>query len=73
MSLEDEPEEGKPLSTGTTLKDFAKGDWLQTFAADPPEGRVELLDVFDQLNDEGRRKAVEYVKDLLLSGRYKKG
>jgi len=31
-----------------------------------------LLDAFDQLNDEGQIKAVEYVEDLVLTGRYKK-
>ncbi len=31
-----------------------------------------LLAVFDQLNDEGQTKAVEYVEDLVLTGRYKK-
>lgn len=31
-----------------------------------------LLAAFDQLNDEGQAKAVEYVEDLVLTGRYKK-
>lgn len=31
-----------------------------------------LLAAFDQLNDEGQIKAVEYVEDLVLTGRYKK-
>ena len=31
-----------------------------------------LLAAFDQLNDEGQTKAVEYVEDLVLPGRYKK-
>ncbi len=31
-----------------------------------------LLTAFDQLNDEGQIKAVEYVEDLVLTGRYKK-
>ena len=30
------------------------------------------LAAFDQLNDEGQTKAVEYVEDLVLTGRYKK-
>ena len=45
-----------------------------------PNGRPELtptqtklLDAFDQLNEEGQTKAVEYVEDLVLAGRYKKG
>lgn len=31
-----------------------------------------LLAAFDQLNDEGQTKAVEYVEDLVLTGRCKK-
>ena len=31
-----------------------------------------ILAAFDQLNDEGQTKAVEYVEDLVLTGRYKK-
>lgn len=31
-----------------------------------------LLASFDQLNDEGQDKAVEYVEDLVMTGRYKK-
>lgn len=31
-----------------------------------------LLAAFDQLNEEGQIKAVEYVEDLVLTGRYKK-
>ena len=31
-----------------------------------------LLAAFDQLNEEGQQKAVEYVDDLVLTGRYKK-
>lgn len=31
-----------------------------------------LLAAFNQLNDEGQTKAVEYVEDLVLTGRYKK-
>ena len=30
-----------------------------------------LLASFDQLNEEGQTKAVEYVEDLVLTGRYK--
>lgn len=30
-----------------------------------------LLSSFDQLNEEGQTKAVEYVEDLVLTGRYK--
>ena len=31
-----------------------------------------LLASFDQLNEEGQQKAVDYVEDLVLTGRYKK-
>ena len=34
--------------------------------------QTSLLDAFDQLNEEGQEKAVEYVEDLVLTGRYKK-
>lgn len=32
-----------------------------------------LLSSFDLLNEEGQQKALEYVEDLVLTGRYKKG
>ena len=35
--------------------------------------QIKLLEAFDQLNEEGQTKAVEYVEDLVLAGRYKKG
>lgn len=31
-----------------------------------------LLAAFDQLSEEGQQKALEYVEDLVLTGRYKK-
>lgn len=34
--------------------------------------QAALLDNFDQLNEEGQTKALEYVEDLVLTGRYKK-
>lgn len=34
--------------------------------------QTKLLDAFDQLNEEGQTKAVEYLEDLVLTGRYKK-
>lgn len=34
--------------------------------------QAALLSSFDQLNEEGQTKAVEYVEDLVLTGRYKK-
>lgn len=34
--------------------------------------QTALLDNFNQLNEEGQTKALEYVEDLVLAGRYKK-
>lgn len=34
--------------------------------------QTQLLNAFDQLNEEGQTKAVEYTEDLVLAGRYKK-
>ena len=34
--------------------------------------QAALLDNFDQLNEEGQTKALDYVEDLVLTGRYKK-
>ena len=36
------------------------------------EQQSNILAAFDQLNEEGQQKAVEYVEDLVLTGRYKK-
>ena len=37
-----------------------------------PPAQTALLDNFDQLNEEGQTKALDYVEDLVLTGRYKK-
>lgn len=37
-----------------------------------PLGSLLCWSSFDQLNEEGQTKAVEYVEDLVLTGRYKK-
>ena len=37
-----------------------------------PTAQAALLDNFDQLNEEGQTKALDYVEDLVLTGRYKK-
>ena len=34
--------------------------------------QTSLLSIFDELNEEGQTKALEYVEDLVLAGRYKK-
>lgn len=36
------------------------------------KAQTALLDNFNQLNEEGQTKALEYVEDLVLTGRYKK-
>ena len=46
--------------------------------ADEPTGALDsraasaLLSMFGEINEEGQTKAVEYVEDLVLTGRYKK-
>lgn len=37
-----------------------------------PPAQTALLDNFDQLNEEGQTKALDYIEDLVLTGRYKK-
>ncbi len=34
--------------------------------------QTQLLNAFDQLNEEGQTKVIEYTEDLVLAGRYKK-
>lgn len=36
------------------------------------KAQTSLLSVFDKLNEEGQAKALDYVEDLVLTGRYKK-
>ena len=36
------------------------------------KAQTSLLSVFDELNEEGQTKALDYVEDLVLTGRYKK-
>lgn len=47
-------------------------DSAQQANVQPTPQQSTLLAAFDQLNDEGQTKAVEYVEDLVLTGRYKK-
>ena len=44
--------------------------YKDSFSLDVSESA--LLSSFDQLNEEGQQKAVDYVDDLVLTGRYKK-
>lgn len=55
---------------GYTLDDLS-GDTSNGKIALTPR-QSALLSSFDQLNEEGQTKAVEYVEDLVLTGRYKK-
>lgn len=55
------------------------GYTLDDLSNDTSDGKIlltpkqaALLESFDQLNEEGQTKAVEYVEDLVCSGRYKK-
>lgn len=50
--------------------DFSSDGLPLTRALTPVQ--VSLLDAFDQLNEEGQTKALDYVEDLVLTGRYKK-
>ena len=49
---------------------FTQQDLAEAHVLTPQQST--LLAAFDQLNDEGQTKAVEYVEDLVLTGRYKK-
>ena len=52
--------------------------YQDSFSLDVSESRSltpqqsALLSSFDQLNEAGQQKAVDYVDDLVLTGRYKK-
>ena len=55
------------------------GYTLDDLSDDTVNGKIQLtpaqsklLDNFDQLNEEGQTKALDYVEDLVLTGRYKK-
>lgn len=55
---------------GYTLDDLSDTTTNGKIGLTPTQ--TKLLDAFDQLNEEGQTKAVEYVEDLVLTGRYKK-
>lgn len=55
------------LMTGEEDKGVAKRNPLLT------DQERELLDMLRELNQEGRQKALEYIKDLHDMGKYKKG
>lgn len=55
---------------GYTLDDLSDDSVCGKTRLTPAQ--TALLSSFDQLNEEGQTKAVEYVEDLVLTGRYKK-
>ena len=55
---------------GYTLDDLSNDTLNGKLTLTPQQSA--LLSSFDQLNEEGQQKAVEYVEDLVLTGRYKK-
>lgn len=66
------------LSTITAVV-HCMGYTLDDLSDDTVDGNIQLtdyqlhlLDTLDQLNEKGQTKAVEYVEDLVLAGRYKK-
>ena len=50
--------------------DFSASDSTPACVLTPTQ--TKLLDNFNQLNEEGQTKALDYVEDLVLTGRYKK-
>lgn len=50
--------------------DFSASDSTPPCVLTPTQ--TKLLDNFDHLNEEGQSKALDYVEDLVLTGRYKK-
>lgn len=55
---------------GYTLDDLSDDTVSGKIGLTPQQSA--LLASFNQLNDEGQQKAVDYVEDLVLTGRYKK-
>jgi transcriptional regulator with XRE-family HTH domain len=55
---------------GYTLDDLSDNTVNGKVALTPQQSA--LLSSFDLLNEEGQQKALEYVEDLVLAGRYKK-
>ena len=55
---------------GYTLDDLSDDTVSGKIGLTPTQ--TKLLDAFDQLNEEGQTKALDYVEDLVLTGRYKK-
>lgn len=45
---------------------------IATKAPELPQHIEQLLESYNDLNEEGKEKATEYINDLVASGRYKK-
>ena len=59
-------------TTPTYLMGMEDSEPSSTVLSELTPQQSALLSSFDQLNEEGQQKAVDYVDDLVLTGRYKK-
>ena len=59
-------------TTPTYLMGMEDSEPHRTVLSELTPQQSALLSSFDQLNEEGQQKAVDYVDDLVLTGRYKK-
>lgn len=59
-------------TTPTYLMGLEDSESNSTVLSELTPQQSALLSSFDQLNEEGQQKAVDYVDDLVLTGRYKK-
>ena len=59
-------------TTPTYLMGLEDSESNSTVLSELTPQQSALLSSFDQLNEEGQQKAVDYVEDLVLTGRYKK-
>lgn len=59
-------------TTQTYLMGLEDSESNSTVLSELTPQQSALLSSFNQLNEEGQQKAVDYVEDLVLTGRYKK-
>ena len=59
-------------TTPTYLMGLEDSESNSTVLSELTPQQSALLSSFNQLNEEGQQKAVDYVDDLVLTGRYKK-
>ena len=59
-------------TTPTYLMGLEDSESNSTVLSELTPQQSALLSSFDQLNEEGQQKAVDYVEDLVLTARYKK-